>query len=129
MNPTLTSIRRAGARFAAALASVALAATAQAQAFECRVTVRGVLAYSGGAVNVLHSGRNDWTVVCNLDNTYQVGIQSVSPTTCAMWYATLLRAKKNNQLVDFYFYGSQGSCSAIGTYGNAPVPVYIGEAL
>jgi hypothetical protein len=114
-------------RAAAALVCVVLATAAQAQAFECRVTVQGVLAYSGGSVNVLHSGRNDWTVVCNLDRTYQVGSQSVSPTTCAVWYATLLRAKKNNQPVDVYFYDPAGSCAAVGTYGSAPVPVYIGE--
>ena len=93
--------------------------------FSCNVTVQGVLPYTNGAVNVLHSGRGDWTFVCNLESTYTVG-NSVGPTTCAMWAALLLRAKKDNRMVQFWFPGA-GSCSTIATYSAAPVPTYIGE--
>lgn len=105
---------------------MALSLTAGARAdYGCNVTVQAVLAYYEGSVNVLHSGRGDYTIVCNLNQTYTNGF-SVSPTTCAMWYATLLRAKKNNQPIQLWFQGT-GSCATMGTYGSAPVPWYLGE--
>ena len=94
-------------------------------AFTCTVSINGVLAYNNGSVNVLHSGRGDWTVVCALNQPYTQGL-TVGPETCAVWYATMLRAKNNNQLVTFYFDGS-GTCATINTYWAAPVPVYIGS--
>lgn len=94
--------------------------------YSCTVTVNGVLAYSeGGALNVLHSGRGDWTVICSLNAPYTNGL-TVSPTLCASWMVILLRAKKNNQQVQFWFPGT-GQCSSIGTYGSSPVPTYVGE--
>lgn len=91
-------------------------------AYECNVNLQYVLVYGNGAVNVLHSGRGDYTVVCNLNESYK----GVSPTTCAMWTGLLLGAKKRNAKVTFY-YGGEGSCSTLPTYGEAPVPGYIGE--
>jgi hypothetical protein len=93
--------------------------------FNCRVSVHGVLPYNSGPVNVLHSGRGDWTMICSLTEPY-TNVLTVQPATCAAWMAILLRAKKNNQPVDFWFSGT-GSCAAMGTYGSAPVPIYIGE--
>ena len=111
---------------AVGLSVVALSLSVNARAdFFCNVTVNAVLAYNAGQVNVLHSGRGDYTIICNLSEPYVNGL-TVGPSTCAMWYATLLRAKKNNQLVQFWFPGT-GSCATIGTYGSAPVPTYIGE--
>ena len=106
-------------------AGICCALSAHAQ-FSCKVSINGVLAYNDGSVNVLHSGRGDWTVVCALGRPYTQGL-TVGPETCAVWYATMLRAKKNVQLLDFYFNGS-GTCATINTYWTAPVPTYIGEA-
>jgi hypothetical protein len=92
--------------------------------FYCSVNVQSVLPYHTGAVNILHSGRNDYTYICNLNTTHTVGI-SVEPLTCAMWTALLLQAKKNNTPVTFWYAGN-GSCATLPTYSNAPVPVYIG---
>lgn len=91
--------------------------------FECNASVLRVLIYNGGAVNVLHTGRGDYTVLCNLDSTYG----GVTPTTCAMWTAMLQSIKKKNGLATFYFPG-EGSCATMATYGNAPVPAYVGDA-
>ena len=91
-------------------------------AFECMVKVNNVLIYSDGAVNVLHTGRGDYTVVCNLN----ADRQGVSPVTCAMWTAMLQHIKKNNGTANFYFEGT-GTCATLPVYGNSPAPIYIGN--
>ncbi|HET7867823.1 MAG TPA: hypothetical protein VFL86_25750 [Burkholderiaceae bacterium] len=104
---------------------VVLAALMPLQAhavFECMVKINHVLIYRDGAVNVHHTGRGDYTVVCNL-NTDRLG---VSPVTCAMWAAMLQHIKKNNGTANFYFDGA-GSCATLPTYAGAPAPVYIGD--
>lgn len=106
------------------LATLGLTLNARAD-YSCNVTVQGVLPYHQGSVNVLHSGRGDWTIICSLEGPYTVGL-TVAPTVCAAWMTLLLRAKKNNQLVQFWFPGT-GSCSTLATYGSAPVPIYVGE--
>lgn len=105
--------------------SVGFLCTPSMAAFTCAVTIQGVLQYYDGSVNVLHSGRGDWTYMCNVNEPRTRGL-TVSPTACATWVAILLRAKKNNQAVQLYFEG-EGSCAAIGTYANSPVPTYVGE--
>ncbi|MEJ7804925.1 MAG: hypothetical protein WKG03_03260 [Telluria sp.] len=105
------------------LAALAFAISMNANAaYECSVKVANVLIYSEGSVNVLHSGRGDYTVVCNL-NADRAG---VSPTTCAMWAGMLQAIKKKNGLAQFYFNG-EGTCATLPVYGSAPAPVYIGD--
>jgi len=91
-------------------------------AYECNVSVKYVLIYRDGLVNVFHTGRNDYTFVCSLKGTYG----GVDPATCAMWTAMLQSIKKKDGIAAFYFAGA-GSCDAMGTYTSAPVPVYIGD--
>jgi hypothetical protein len=91
-------------------------------AYECYVQVANVLIYRDGGVNVLHSGRGDYTVICNLNGAYG----GVSPTTCAMWTGMLQLIKKKGGTANFYFEG-EGTCAAMSTYGNAPIPIYIGD--
>ena len=103
--------------------AVALSLPAAAHAaYECSVSVKTVLIYRNGLVNVLHSGRGDYTFVCSLKGTYG----GVDPATCAMWAAMLQSIKKKNGVANFYFDGA-GSCDTMGTYSNAPAPVYIGD--
>lgn len=90
--------------------------------FDCNVQILRVLIYSDGAVNIIHSGRNDYTVLCNLNSSYG----NVSPTTCAMWTATLQSIKKKGGTAIFYFDG-EGTCATLKTYGDAPIPRYIGD--
>lgn len=101
------------------LAALPLSAVA---AFECNVNVMRVLVYSNGGVNVLHTGRGDYTYVCSMNGDYG----NVSPATCAMWTAMLQGIKKKNGTAAFYFDGA-GSCATLPTYGSAPAPVYIGD--
>lgn len=90
-------------------------------AFNCEVDVSRVLIYADGSVNVLHTGRGSYTVICNLKSERQ----GVSVTTCAMWASMLQNVQRNDEKAIFYYDGT-GSCSTMGTYGSAPVPVYIG---
>ena len=97
--------------------------TTNAQAaFHCTVDVKKVLVYSSGIINVMHSGRNDYTVICNLKNE----ANGVSIPTCAMW-ASMLQSIKKAQTKAVFYYPGNGTCADIATYGNAPVPVYIGD--
>jgi len=89
--------------------------------FSCTVDVKRLLIYRGGGVNVLHSGRNDYTSICNLQSERQgVGI-----TTCAMWTSMLQNAQAKDIQVAFYYPG-EGSCATLPTYGATQAPIYIG---
>ena len=90
--------------------------------FECNVKVHNILLYKGGYVNVLHSGRGDYTYLCSVETDYG----GITPTTCAMWTAMLQVIKKKNGLAAFYFNG-EGSCATMSTYSSAPVPLYVGD--
>lgn len=91
-------------------------------AYECHVKVIHVLVYSNGMVNIAHNGRNEFTVVCNLNSEWK----GVSVTTCAVWLAMLESIKKRNGTANFYYEGN-GACENLPTYGEAPAPVYIGD--
>jgi hypothetical protein len=92
-------------------------------AFECDAKVLRLIVYSNGDVNLWHSARNQYTVVCNLNGTHK----GVSTTTCAMWTAMLQSAKKRDVMMNFYYSEPTGSCATLPLYGEAPVPGYIGE--
>jgi hypothetical protein len=105
----------------AVLASAVLPFNAVA-AYECSVRVNTVLVYKDGIVNVLHSGRGDYTIICSMSGDYA----GVSVSTCAMWTAMLQAIKKKNGVATFYYDGV-GSCATLPTYAAAPVPLYIGD--
>jgi hypothetical protein len=89
--------------------------------FACNVNVKRVLVYANGSVNVLHSGRNDWTYICNVKGTWK-GIDTV---TCALW-VSMLQSTQNNEKNAVFYYGGAGSCATLETYGSSPAPVYVG---
>lgn len=89
--------------------------------FHCVVDVKRVLIYSTGIINVLHTGHDSYTNICNLKSTWK----EVDQITCAMWTGLLQNSQVNNQKVIFYYSG-EGSCAALPTYGATPAPVYIG---
>jgi len=90
-------------------------------AFNCTVPISKILVYGNGSVNIFHQGRNDYTYICNLQETRQ----NVSITTCAMWTSMLQNIKKDNGKAIFYYPGT-GTCATLPTYGGTPAPVYIG---
>lgn len=108
--------------------SLLLSIDSMAAPFDCNATLDTVLVYSSGNVNVLHSGRGDYTVICSLDTPYK----GVSITTCAMWTSMLLNLKDKGKKATFYYdtnISGVTSCSTLPTYGNAPAPVYVGPAI
>jgi hypothetical protein len=90
--------------------------------YSCDVDVNRVLVYADGSVNVLHSGRNDYTYICNVKGTWK-GIDTV---TCALWVG-MLQSTQNNEKNAVFYYGGSGSCATLPVYGNAPAPLYIGS--
>lgn len=90
--------------------------------FHCAVDIKRVLIYNNGRINILHSGRNDYTSICSLSGDWK----GVNVTTCAMWTSMLQNIKENKGKAIFYYAG-EGSCAALPTYGSAPAPVYIGD--
>lgn len=90
--------------------------------FQCNVQVRNVLVYSDGSVNVYHTGRSDYTYICNL-KTERLGVDTA---TCAIWTSMVLALKKNANTAQFYYAGS-GSCATLPTYTFSPAPVYVGD--
>ncbi|WP_459924009.1 hypothetical protein [Desulfatiferula olefinivorans] len=97
---------------------------AYGNSFECLATIDAVLLYANGNINVKHSGRGNYTVICNV-NAERDG---VSPTTCALWASMLLRLKSEGKPAHFYYKATEeyDSCEELPTYGSAPSPVYIG---
>jgi hypothetical protein len=89
--------------------------------FQCDAQVKNVLIYSDGSVNVKHSVRNDYTMICNL----KIERLGVSTETCSMWTAMLLNFQKNASLAQFYYSGT-GSCATLPVYSYSPAPLYIG---
>lgn len=89
--------------------------------FHCTVDVQRVLVYATGGINILHTGRDDFTNICNLNSDWK----GVKPLTCAMWTSLLQNAQVNEQKVIFY-YPDEGSCKELATYSSTPAPVYIG---
>jgi len=79
------------------------------------------MVYGNGSVNVLHQGRNDYTIICNLSKARQ----NVSITTCAMWTSMLQNIKKVGEKAIFYYSG-EGTCATLPIYGNSSAATYIG---
>lgn len=90
-------------------------------AYNCVVNVKRVLVYGDGNVNILHDGRNDFTYICNTKGTWK----NIDTVTCSHWVG-LLQGTQNNDTKAIFYYGGNGSCSSLPTYGSAPAPVYIG---
>lgn len=92
--------------------------------FTCTVDVNKVLIYSNGIVNVLHSGRGNYTHICSLQQEYK----GVSITTCAMWASMLANFQEKNRRAVFYYNDEAvQSCAELPTYNLAPAPIYIGN--
>jgi len=90
--------------------------------FSCNVNISRILVYGNGNVNILHSGRNDYTFICNTKGTWK----RIDTVTCSHWVAMLQNIQNNNGKAIFYF-AENGSCATLPTYGNSYAPQYIGS--
>lgn len=92
-------------------------------AFSCNVDLLNVLFYKSGFINVRHSGRSDYTYICNLNEEWK----GVSITTCAMWGSVLVNLHESGKQAQFYYSAEElDDCSELPTYSSAPAPVYVG---
>ena len=105
----------------AVLAATLLSSSAFAT-YECAVKVTNVLMYRNGSVFVTHSGRGDYTQICNINGD----LQGASGSVCVMW-TTMLQAIQRKNGTAYFYYDDTGSCATMPTYGAAPVPFYIGD--
>lgn len=107
------------------LACALLSHNVLAGTFACDVNIQNVLMYHDGSVNVRHSGRNDYTYICNLNNERM----GVSVTTCAMWTSVLVNLQAQDKKAAFYYNVPEiTSCALLPIYRESPAPVYIGTA-
>lgn len=98
-----------------------------AATFSCTVDINHLLINSTGAVNVKHTGRGEYTHICNLTTERQ----GVSITTCAMWTSMLLNLKQLNKQAIFSYDTavtptSATSCATLPIYDGAPAPALVG---
>ncbi len=91
--------------------------------FSCTVDISNVLIYQNGLVNVKHTGRNDFTYICNLTSDWN----GVNPVTCAMWTSILQNLKQDNNKAVFKYNG-EGSCETLPTYDASISPDFIGSS-
>jgi len=101
--------------------ALALLLTGSAYAeFHCSVDVKKVRILGNGRVTVMHSGRNQFTLICNLNGDWK----GVGVSTCAMWTSMLQNIKKNDGRAVFSYKGT-GTCSSLPVYAASPVPTFI----
>lgn len=95
--------------------------TAQA-AFDCSGAVLQALHYADGTVNIQTAWRNDFTVICNTNGTWN----GVPGDVCFSWYATALKSVSDTKQLTIYYGATGYTCANMPTYWSALVPTYVG---
>lgn len=105
------------------LLAIGLPFAARAEIPYCEGLIQKVYVSNVGDVVALPSWRNDWIVYCNLNAPRG----SVSPTTCALWAATLLLAYRTQKstITSYWDNPTAKTCATMATYGSADVPTYV----
>lgn len=99
----------------------AIAATGRADQIWCNGTVTRVLVYGTGHVMVRPSFRDDWLMVCSVNDEWK----GIDPTVCWSWLALAMTAQNEGQTVTIYYsHPDAFDCSTLATYGSSPPPHY-----
>ncbi|AIU68023.1 hypothetical protein ABF162_14185 [Vibrio coralliilyticus] len=104
------------------LLAVILFSTHSMADITCYGTVKNILQYADGNINVYTSYRSDYTVMCNIDK-HQKG---VSPEACQGMLSVLLTAQSTGKNIATYYNGDQYTCQNLPTYSATPGPIYVG---
>ncbi|NOI30615.1 hypothetical protein [Vibrio coralliilyticus] len=88
----------------------------------CYGTVKNVLQYGNGSINVYMSYRGDYTVMCNIETHWK----GVNPEACQGMLSVLLTAQSTGKNIATYYNGDQYTCANLPTYSATPGPVYVG---
>lgn len=108
------------------LAAAVISTPLHAGSFTCAGKVNNLLVYADGSVNARFEWRNDFTYVCNLNQTWN----KVTPIICAMWVATLTTAQsKDKRVRSYYSHPDAHACNTIPVGRDSIAPTYIGSAL
>jgi len=85
----------------------------------CSGTLDSVYVSSQGNMYVRGDWRNEYTRLCNVDET----INNVRTNTCILWSATAFKAReaKHNVVIQ---YDDSVDCSTMSSYSQAPAPKY-----
>jgi hypothetical protein len=87
----------------------------------CSGTLDAVYVTNDGQFVLRGTWRNDYTMICNLRQTWT----GVAPETCAFWYAMMVTSKTNAKAVTLYYPNSSYTCATLPTYESAPAPGYV----
>lgn len=101
------------------LVLAAAAAPARADS-SCTGSVLEHLVYNDGTLMIRSNWRNDWTSLCSM----QAPWKGVSTEACFAWFGLVTTARTHAKPVVIYYAGSF-TCPSLGTYGNAPAPLYV----
>jgi hypothetical protein len=103
-----------------AIAGMSMFSNAQAVDQYCSGLVSDHLVYSNGTLMIRAPWLNEWTYLCNLQSPWK----GVSTEACFTWFSLVTAARANNKPVGAY-YQTQLTCATLGTYENAPAPMYL----
>lgn len=91
-------------------------------AANCIGNVTNLITYASGDVMIYASWRNQWTVICNVNQERQ----GVKPQTCFTWFSNISSSMTEDKQVRIYYTTiDQAECATMPTYGSAPVPYYV----
>ncbi len=94
------------------------ASSVSAENIYCTGKVANVYIDSSGNVVIFGKWRNDWTRICNTQNSDTV--------TCSLWASYVASAVKDNLSIKLQYNVSDGTtCENLPTYANAPNPGYV----
>ena len=89
----------------------------------CEGKIAGHYLAGDGSLYIKGSWRNDWTQVCNLNQSWK----NISPNVCEGWLSMSQTAKVADLDV-ILMYSTTYQCNAMPNYSSAPAPIYIMHA-
>jgi hypothetical protein len=100
--------------------SVALTGVANAAPIYCSGTITNLYVDSAGNLILAGTWRNDYTMICQLHQTWN----GIKPETCTFWYALLAASKTHTKNV-LISYDTTYTCATLPTYEGTPAPTYV----
>ncbi|MCG9679191.1 hypothetical protein [Vibrio sp. Isolate24] len=104
------------------LLTAILFSTPSMAAISCQGTIKHILQYANGDINVATSYRGTYTVMCNIEKHWK----GISPEACQGMLSVLLTAQSTGKAIATYYNTDKYTCSNLPHYGSAPGPGYVG---
>ena len=95
--------------------------SASANSLFCRGTVEQMYVTDSSQVLIEGSWHTSWTMICDLDSTWN----GITAELCKTWFAMALTAyQANSEVMVKYTNPPSADCATLPTDGAAPAPVY-----